>query len=311
LDSGFDVEGSPIGPPPTKTFGAGAHASNKFSLSEEVTVALKSLAISLTVLTYYEDAWRAVSAWTEQTTYIHTHTGMPYFLACVFLVCIMATQLASVIMVVPPSALVAKPIVYTSGAVALSVMAQPFLYNQLSNTDLLTLSFAQLGALGLVFCDAHAVAWPAPRRGLAFAAYCDEPRAPAEAQTATCVPWVQLGSRLLLTTDLIYVFGVRCASALFGGAEGGAVHAILRDALILAAGVLIWLGFKTEPIACVVTLASFVDSLFRFPFWHGGRNAEFLQFHFFQSMTPVGGLLLLALLGPGKLSMDATTKKAE
>ena len=124
----------------------------------------------------------------------------------------------------------------------------------------------------------------------------------------------------MLTVDLTWLFLTRLGDALFRSLaatpppsmsafpEGGPLGA-LTSTLVLLAGMLIWLGFKTEPLACVATLATFTDSFHRFPFWQGGRNADFLKFHFFQSLTPVGGLLLLALLGPGRLSIDA--KKRE
>ena len=98
--------------------------------------------------------------------------------------------------------------------------------------------------------------------------------------------------------------------------------------------------------ACSQALAAFADAFNRFPFWEGGRNADFHKFHFFQArvattctrslalnpphcthssalepagahptppcaqaMTPVGGLLLLAAFGPGALSYDVRAKK--
>lgn len=129
------------------------------------------------------------------------------------------------------------------------------------------------------------------------------------------VPWIQLGARLLLTVDLTVVFGQRLLGALasytHAASEADASDTIgaLTYVIMLLAGMMIWLGFKAQPVACVVTLATFTDSFKRFPFWTGSRNADFLKFHFFQSMTPVGGLLLLALRGPGKLSIDAKKSK--
>ena len=45
------------------------------------------------------------------------------------------------------------------------------------------------------------------------------------------------------------------------------------------------------------------------PFWadvagKGSDYTDFMRFHFFQAMTPVGGFLLVAICGPGKLSLD-------
>jgi putative oxidoreductase len=78
--------------------------------------------------------------------------------------------------------------------------------------------------------------------------------------------------------------------------------------LILLAGLMVWLGYKTQACACIIALAVFTDAFVRFPFWEGGRNADHKRFHFFQAMTPVGGLLLLVALGPGRFSVDAASK---
>ena len=80
--------------------------------------------------------------------------------------------------------------------------------------------------------------------------------------------------------------------------------------LILLAGVMVWLGFKTQECACIIALAAFTDAFFRFPFWDGSRNVDHQRFHFFQAMTPVGGLLLIVALGPGRFSVDAHSKRA-
>ena len=102
--------------------------------------------------------------------------------------------------------------------------------------------------------------------------------------------------------------------ALFDAEGDDGIHnsiAGLTHLLILTMAVMVWLGLKTEACASVGALAAFTDTFFRFPFWHGGRNYDHLKFHFFQAMTPVGGLLLLVALGPGRLSVDAKASKKE
>ena len=88
-----------------------------------IVTALSCVAIGLTVVTYYEDALRAVTRWHEQVSFISDHTHTPYSLACLVLGCITSIQLASLAMVVPPTAVpsMAKPIIVTCVAVAASV----------------------------------------------------------------------------------------------------------------------------------------------------------------------------------------------
>ena len=65
----------------------------------------------------------------------------------------------------------------------------------------------------------------------------------------------------------------------------------------------------TQYCALAAAVAAFTDAFHRFPFWLDGPNKDFHQFHFFQAMTPVGGLLLLVALGPGRYSVDGESRK--
>jgi len=177
------------------------------------------------------------------------------------------------------------------------------------------MSFAQLGALGLLFCNAFSTKYPQLDLPVgAFAKFVTAPSMPSAAASTHWTAWIQMSSRLMLTIDLIVVFGARFISALEGSDDTDDITthvSALTHVLIVSVGVLIWLGFHTHYCAAAGAFAAFADAFSRFPFWHGGRNADFHQFHFFQAMTPVGGLLLLAAFGPGQLSFDSKSSKKE
>lgn len=122
---------------------------------------LTSAAIGLTVMTYYEDAIRAITMWDEQTDFIAKHAGVPSVLAKGFLLIIMLIQLTSITMIIPPTCMpaAAKLIIAVCAAVAASVLAQPLLFNQLTNIELLTMSCAQIGAIGAcgIICSPFAL----------------------------------------------------------------------------------------------------------------------------------------------------------
>jgi len=84
-------------------------------------------------------------------------------------------------------------------------------------------------------------------------------------------------------------------------------HTLFGAALLLAAFVLVCLGFRTRVVAAVAALGALIDATYRFPFLTVG--GEWNRFHFFQAMTPVGGLALIAAFGPGSMSLDAKLKK--
>ena len=307
---------------------------------------LLCVATLFTVLTYLEDAIRCITLWNEQLAFIAKHVGLPRSIAGTMLLFVAGVQLVSPIIIIPTAAVprMAVPVMIVTCAIAFTVILQPILFNQLTNVELLTLSMAQLGACGIVFAEAHFVAYPRKSPFATHLASADQYKA------AAIVPWIQLLSRVMLTVDLALVFGLRLSEVhpsslslsspspslplplslsrtrthththshtlrlprlqMFYSDDSGIVVGIASTTyiLILLAGLMVWLGYKTQACACIIALAVFTDAFVRFPFWEGGRNADHKRFHFFQAMTPVGGLLLLVALGPGRFSVDAASK---
>ena len=63
--------------------------------------------------------------------------------------------------------------------------------------------------------------------------------------------------------------------------------------------------------ATALAVAVGMDTIFRFPFWAvDADRRDNIQFHFFQSLSLVGGMLLLAVHGPGRLSLDSLPDKS-
>jgi uncharacterized membrane protein YphA (DoxX/SURF4 family) len=89
-------------------------------------------------------------------------------------------------------------------------------------------------------------------------------------------------------------------------------HTAFAALLMLTGGLMVWLGFRTRPSAALVAAGALVDACYRFPFLSDelASSYEWNRFHFFQALTPVGGLAIIAACGPGDLSLDARNKKA-
>lgn len=130
--------------------------------------------------------------WEDQLSFAARHTGHPH-LARVALLFTAFFQCLSVLLIAPPSLApkLAMPIMVECVVVAVSVIGQPFLFNQLSNFELLTMSAAQIGALGLIFSEASAVAFP---RKNPFSAFC-APYINAPSEGAAIVGWIQVCTR--------------------------------------------------------------------------------------------------------------------
>lgn len=73
----------------------------------------------------------------------------------------------------------------------------------------------------------------------------------------------------------------------------------------LFVGVAIVLGFYTRPLALIMAVYTFASALIGHPFWTmTGMDHYMNEINFYKNVGIVGGLILLALTGPGKFSLD-------
>lgn len=83
-----------------------------------------------------------------------------------------------------------------------------------------------------------------------------------------------------------------------------AIIAVVAEAFL---GLLILIGFYTRPIAVLLALYTLGTAMIGHAYWH--TTGDMMQdlntkIHFFKNMSIVGGFLLLAVAGPGAISVD-------
>lgn len=86
------------------------------------------------------------------------------------------------------------------------------------------------------------------------------------------------------------------------------IQNVVGTALIL----MIATGYRTKLSALALVLWLTLLNIYLNPFWmipSYRPMRDFLKYDFFQTMSVIGGLLLVAALGPGSISMDAHKKK--
>ncbi|MCO7516455.1 DoxX family protein [Pseudomonas guariconensis] len=89
------------------------------------------------------------------------------------------------------------------------------------------------------------------------------------------------------------------------GAPVPMLAAAIAVIMEFAVGILLILGFYTRPLAFLFALFVVGTALLGHPFWNmvdPERSANMTQF--FKNLSIVGGLLLLALSGAGRFSLD-------
>ena len=81
--------------------------------------------------------------------------------------------------------------------------------------------------------------------------------------------------------------------------------ALIAVAVELGGGLLIVAGFFTRPIALALSVYTFVTALIGHRYWAMHGMEQYLaMIDFYKNVSISGGLLLLALIGPGKYSVD-------
>ena len=83
------------------------------------------------------------------------------------------------------------------------------------------------------------------------------------------------------------------------------VAAILAIVIELAGGILLIIGWKTRWVAWLLAIYVVIATFIAHRFWTFEGAQVFNQTsHFFKNISIVGGLIYVAALGPGRLSVD-------
>ncbi|KAL7980907.1 hypothetical protein Chor_002061 [Crotalus horridus] len=113
--------------------------------------------------------------------------------------------------------------------------------------------------------------------------------------------YMQLGGRVLLV--LMFMTLLHLDVSFFS---------ILQNMVGTALIILVAIGFKTKLAALTLVIWLFAINLYFNAFWTvpGYKPMhDFLKYDFFQTMSVIGGLLLVVALGPGGVSMDEKKKE--
>jgi len=89
------------------------------------------------------------------------------------------------------------------------------------------------------------------------------------------------------------------------GAPAPELSAVIAVAVELVGGALIAVGFYTRPLALVFAVYTLATALIGHRYWAlQGMDQYLAMINFYKNISIIGGLLLLALTGPGRYSFD-------
>ncbi|KAI9243483.1 SURF4 family-domain-containing protein [Phascolomyces articulosus] len=238
----------------------------------------------LIVATFLEDALRISTQWEDQVLFMEQRRNFPSFLSHLFLGLNVIIMTAGSIMVIAK-----RYQNYAVYGLLSTVVAQALGYGLVFNFQFFLRNLSVIGGLVMVLSDSMQ-----QKKRQMFAAL------PQLSETDKRT-YLQLAGRILL----IFLF---IGSAFHG--EWSFTRVIV-SLLGLVACIMVAVGFKARWSAMFLVLFLSVFNILINNFWsvsHSYFKRDFLKYDFFQTLSIVGGFLLLVNMGPGGYSIDEKKK---
>ncbi|CAG8604096.1 27403_t:CDS:2 [Racocetra persica] len=253
------------------------------TISSPLKPYIPAIARFLIVVTFLEDALRILFQWGDQLYYLERIRGIPWGVSHLFLAANIILMFAGSFLVV-----IRRYPEYAVGSLFAVVVSQSIGYGLWNEVNFLLRSLSVIGGLLMVLSDAFS------RKKSFFA---DLPQL-SERDRKT---YFQLAGRVLL----IFLF----VGFIFHG-EWSVTRALI-SLIGFAACIMVVVGFKAKWSATFLVLFLSIFNLLINNFWsvhHANPQRDFLQYDFFQTLSIMGGLLLLVNMGPGGISIDEKKK---
>lgn len=235
------------------------------------------------VSTFLEDGLRMWFQWAEQREYMDVSWGCGYYIASLFVIINLIGQLGGVSLV-----LIRKHVVPACGVLLGIVLLQTIAYQILWDLQFLFRNLALIGGLGLVVAEsmkeARTIFAGVPSLG--------------ENKPKT---YLMLGGRILLV--FMFLTLVRFEFSVMQ------IFQLLIGGVLMA---LVAIGFKTKLSSFLLVLWLNLFNFYMNAWWTIPAHKpmrDFLKYDFFQTLSVIGGLLMLVSLGPGGVSMDEHKKQ--
>ncbi|XP_017887248.1 surfeit locus protein 4 homolog isoform X1 [Ceratina calcarata] len=244
---------------------------------------LPTLARLCLIATFLEDGLRMWFQWVEQKEFINNSWNCGTFLATMFVLVNLIGQLGGCVMVIGR-----WKVSIACGILFFIVVLQTLAYNILWDVTFLFRNLALIGALLLVLAESRVEG-----RSLFAGVPSLGDNKPKNL--------LQLAGRILLA--FMFTTLIRFEVSFLQ---------ILQDILGSSLMVLVTIGYKTKLSALLLVLLLTALNLYHNAWWtipEYKALRDFLKYDFFQTLSVIGGLLMIVSLGPGGVSMDEHKKE--
>lgn len=232
----------------------------------------------LIVATFYEDSLRILSQWSDQVYYLWNYRHIPYFLVVFLLFLVVVTMLGASTLIV-----LRKHALYASIALISVIVIQGFMYGLFVGSNFVLRNFSLIGGLLIAFSDTLV------QQKTRFAGL------PEISSNNDAKKYVLLAGRILLVL-LFFTFIL--------------TKSWLTTIFILIGVSAIAFGYKTKfASVALITILTFYNFTSNAYWIHTSEaQRDYLKYEFFQTLSIIGGLLLVVNTGAGELSLDEKKK---
>lgn len=250
-------------------------------------VYLKPTARALLLSTFVEDGIRMFNQWGEQTAYIKHTWKSGAFLAGFFVLFNLVCQLVpSVVVLLMREEKQKKLVKISIGCLASVMFVQTMAYSVLWNYHFFARNLAVAGSLMLLFAEIS------EDKKTFF------PGVP-EIGGNRKVQLLQLSGRNLLVVMFLTLV------------QFDSIFRMILEGAGLVLVLLVAVGKFTKVSALSLVALLLLQNVILNDFWNeysSSAKFDFKKYDFFQTMSVVGGLLMIVALGPGTMSMDGSKK---
>ncbi|KAK9768676.1 ER-derived vesicles protein erv29 [Basidiobolus ranarum] len=244
---------------------------------------IPAIARFLLVVTFIEDSIRITFQWSDQLRYLEKYRGFYWGFSHFFLAFNILTMIIGSIM-----AITKKHTQYAVIGLFAVVISQTLGYDLLFDFKFFLRNLSLIGGLLMLLADAF------HKRQTSFAGL----PSVSEIDKST---YFQLAGRILL----IFLF----LSFVFAGEL--TLLRVISSIVGFIACTMVVVGFKAKLSAMFLVLFLSIFNVLINNWWsihHAHPSRDFVKYDFFQTLSVMGGLMLLVSMGPGGLSVDEQKK---
>ncbi|KAK9712594.1 ER-derived vesicles protein erv29 [Basidiobolus ranarum] len=238
----------------------------------------------LLVVTFLEDSLRIMFQWSEQLRYLNKFRGFMWGFNHLFLATNVAVMLAGSILAISK-----KHTEYAVMGLFGVVISQTLGYGLLFDFNFFLRNLSVIGGLLMLLADAL------NKRKSFF------PGLPSVAEIDRSTYFQLAGRVLLIFLFLSFVFAGEMTPLRLG-----------VSVISFIACIMVIIGFKAKWSAMFMVLFLSISNVVFNNWWsihHNHPTRDFVKYDFFQTLSIMGGLMLLVSMGPGGLSVDEKKKE--